>query len=219
MDDLMALDQDAPIELLEISQWNIADPNETIYLTPYPGVSFEGQSYDAIPMRSSGFDLVGQGTPPSPEIAVSNVGQIVSNWLYQCKQPGYKLEGAKVVRRITRKRYLDGQPDAGASFKEDPFHVFFLEQVNENRRECNFTLSDPFNRQGETLPSRPALRTCPWAYRGSECGYNGVSMFTSQNQPTLDESLDRCAKTVEACELRFPNQDLPHGGFPGLQTF
>lgn len=217
--DLTTLDQDAPIELIEISGWNLADEGETIYLCAIPGVSFDGQSYDVIAMRTEGFDLIGQGTPPSPQITVSNFGQIVGAWLYQCKQPGYRLEGAKVKRRVTKKRFLDGQPNANSAFKEDPFHVFFLEQVSENRRECGSSLVDPFNRQGETLPSRPALRICPWLYRGGECGYNGALMFDAQNNPTIDKTKDRCSKTVEGCTIRHPNADIPHGGFPGLQTF
>jgi lambda family phage minor tail protein L len=217
--DLTALDQDAPIELIEISGWNLNDVGETIYLCAVPGVSFEQQSYDVIAMASQGFDLVGQGTPPAPQITVSNFGQIVSAWLYQCKQPGYRLEGARVKRRVTKKRFLDGQPDANAAFKEDPFHVFYLEQVSENRRECSFSLIDPFNRQGETLPSLPVLRSCPWRYKGIECGYNGARMFDALNNPTLDPTKDRCSKTVAGCEVRHPAADLPYGGFPGLQTF
>jgi lambda family phage minor tail protein L len=217
--DLTALDQDAPIELIEISEWNLADETETIYLCAIPGVSFDGQSYDPIAMSTRGFDLIGQGTPPAPEVMVSNFGQIVAAWLYQCKQEGYRLEGCKVKRRVTQKRYLDGQPSAGASQKEDPFHVFFLEQVSENKRECGFGLVDPFNRQGETLPSRYCGRGCPWEYRKEECGYTGSAMFDIFGNPTLDKKKDRCAKTVEACTVRHPNADLPHGGFPGLQTF
>jgi lambda family phage minor tail protein L len=217
--DLTELDQEAGIELLEISGWNLAAPLETLYLAASPGVSFDGQAYDSIPFSSSGFDLIGQGTPPAPEIVIANLGQIVSNWLYQCKQTGYRLEGARVKRRFTKRKYLDGQPSAGAAIKEDPYHVFYLEQVSENRREVSASLIDPFNRQGETLPNRPALRVCPWQYRWTECGYNGGAMFDQLNQPTLDPKADRCSKTVDGCQKRFPNQDLPHGGFPGLQSF
>jgi lambda family phage minor tail protein L len=217
--DLNDLDQDSPIELFEISGWNLADEGETLYLCAIPGVSFEQQAYDTIAMASQGFDLIGQGTPPSPQITISNFGQIVSAWLYQCKQPGYRLEGARVKRRVTRKRFLDGQPNANASFKEDPFHVFFLEQVSENRNECSFGLIDPFNRQGETLPTLPMLRSCPYQYRGPYCGYNGARMFDLSNNPTIDPAKDRCSKTIDGCEIRHPAADLPYGGYPGLQTF
>lgn len=217
--DLIELDQESGIELLEISGWNLADPGETLYIAAVSGVSFDGQSYDSIPFASSGFDLIGQGTPPSPEVTIANLGQIVSNWLYQCKQTGYRLEGARVKRRFTKRRFLDGQPLASAAIKEDPYHVFYLEQVSENRREVSCTLIDPFNRQGESLPNRPALRVCPWQYRSPECSYNDALMFDSLNSPVLDPKSDRCAKTVDACQRRFPNQDLPHGGYPGLQSF
>lgn len=217
--DLANLDQDAPIELIEIYDWNLSDPGETIYLAAIAGVSFEGQSYEWLPFKTSGWDLIGQGTPPSPEIIATNLGAIVSNWLYLCKQPGYRLEGAKVRRRMTRRQFLDGQPQENAAIKEEPSHDFFIEQVApENRREVRFTLIDPFNRQGETLPSRPALRNCPWRYRGVECGYVGPLAWDLNNNPILDTARDRCNKSVEACALRFQHE-LNHGGLPGMQNY
>jgi lambda family phage minor tail protein L len=215
--DVIGLSLKAPIELLEISGYNLAAPSEALYLCAVVGVSFESRSYQPIPFRSEGFDLVGQGTPPEPTVYVSNLGGVVSSWLYRCKQPGYRLEGCRVTRRLTQKQYLDGQPLANAAIREEPRHVFFLNQVAETRHECQFSLIDPFNMQGQILPSRTLMRTCPWRYRDPlTCGYTGWQEWNSLNQAVNDYALGGCAKTVEACNLRFPSGELNHGGCPGI---
>ena len=46
-------------------------------------------------------------------------------------------------------------------------------------------------------------RRCPYAYRGSSCGYKGTARFTIDNKPTTDAALDVCNKSISACSLRF----------------
>ena len=55
-------------------------------------------------------------------------------------------------------------------------------------------------------------RRCPYAYRGSSCGYNGTARYTVENQPTTNPSLDVCNKTISACSLRFGNEAARFGG-------
>jgi lambda family phage minor tail protein L len=208
---------DDPIELFEISEYNLDRLSETIYICPIEGgVMFDGRIYEGLALQSEGYDLVGQGTPPSPKLVVSNLGLIVSEFLHVAKQKGFRLEGCRVKRRTTYKRFLDGEVDSNATLKERPVHDYVLEQASENYRQCEFVLVDILTRQGESIPNRLVTRGCTAVYRGPLCGYTGDAMFTKQRQPTQDKSLDRCDHTVAGCKLRFSG-DLRHHGFPGVQ--
>ena len=57
-------------------------------------------------------------------------------------------------------------------------------------------------------------RRCPYAYRGSSCGYTGSAMFDVSNQDTTDSTQDRCNKSISACSIRFQtvNQIPRFGG-------
>ena len=49
-------------------------------------------------------------------------------------------------------------------------------------------------------------------YRGEECGYTGVAMFTDKNEPTDNPALDRCGGRLSSCRIR--NNENRFGGFP-----
>jgi lambda family phage minor tail protein L len=218
---LLSLNPDSPIELFEISNYNLTAPTETLYICNYPGVSFEGQEYAAIGCESEGFDLIGQGPIPTPQLTVSNIGRVVSTWLTQCKtSPNYRLEGTTVRRRLTQRQFLDGGENSGASIKELPQQTFVIEQVTEETYiAVKFRLGSPFDVEGVTLPARPLLRSCSWRYRSAECGYLGGG-FTLNNVATDNPALDVCAKSLTACEVRFGSYaNLPFGGAPGLNTY
>jgi lambda family phage minor tail protein L len=218
---LLSLNPDSPIELFEISNYKLTSPAETIYICNYAGVSFEGQEYSAIGCESEGFDLIGRGPIPTPQLTVSNIGRTISPWLAQCKtDPDYRLEGTTVKRRITQRQFLDGGENSGAAIKELPQQIFVIEQmVEETYIAVKFRLGSPFDVEGVTLPARPLLRSCSWRYRSSECGYLGGG-YTLNNVPTTNSALDQCAKSLTACEVRFGIYvDLPFGGAPGLNTY
>lgn len=219
--ELSSLSLDAPIELFEISDFNLRSPAETIYIANYVGVNFEGVTYAAIGCEGSEFDIVGKGSPPQPKLTISNVGRFASDLLYRLTNlAGYRLEGATVTRRLTEKRFLDGQSEANAAVREQQPQVYEVEQLeSESSTYVALKLSLP-GLEGETLPSRPALRSCTWIYRSADCGYASDKMFDVNNQPTLDTSKDVCSKTLTSCAIRFgENVDLNFGGIPGLQTY
>lgn len=221
IENILTLSPDTPIELFEVSGYNLSNLNETLRICNYLNVSFSGQSYQAIGCESEGFDLIGQGSVPTPSLTVSNVNGVVSNWLYQCKTlPNYRIEGSTVKRRITQKQFLDGEPNQNASIKEFPQQIYVIEQVaKETYLAVEFRLGSPFDVDTLTLPSRHLVRSCTWRYRSPECGYMGAG-YTINNQPTTNPALDVCAKTLLACETRFGVwNDLPFGGAPGLNTY
>ncbi len=221
---LWSLTPNTFIELFEISNYNLDDPEETFRFCNYTGVSYrltpesEPHEYPAIGCESEGYELVGQGPIPQPKVTISNVGRVVSDWLYLLKyDPRHRLEGATVTRRLTQAPFLEGGEEYLSAVRELAPAIFLIEQLaQESYKACQFILASPFDLEGVTLPNRPALRTCPFAYRGSYCGYTGVGAFTRANQVTTDPRQDICAKTIAACELRFPTGNLRFGGFPGL---
>ena len=235
MINLLSLDPESFIELYEFYNFtynnvsgvwdgsvvirvcNFIEENNTI-----PGLSFEGNLYYALGIQGEGFDLIGQGTIPTPTLIISNVGGILTSWLKETRtNPNYRLEGTYVKRRVTQKRFLDGQTNANDSIKELPYQIYVIEQLQEETyQSVKFGLTTPFDTEGITLPARIMSRTCSWRYRSPECGYVPGNMFTINNQSTTDSNLDVCAKTLKACQLRFGQfNTLPFGGFPGLNTY
>lgn len=178
-------------------------------------------NYQAIGCESEGYDVTGQGALPQPKVVVSNVGRIVSDLLFQLKNnPLYRLEGATLIRHVTQVNFLEDGPDYLEPARQLPPQIYQIEQVdNETISAVQFVLSSSFDLDGATFPNRQALRTCPYRYRGPECGYTGSAMFTRANQPTGDATQDICNKSLTACELRFPVGLLPFGGYPGLGGF
>ena len=238
MINLLSLNPESFIELYEFYNffWNTNipgtkkwDSNTVIRICNFikednsiPGLSFEGNLYYALGIQGEGFDLIGQGAIPTPTITVSNVGGILTSWLRDTRiNSNYRLEGTYVKRRVTQKRFLDGESNATDSIKELPFQVYVIEQLQEeNYQTVKFKLTTPFDTDGITLPARIMSRSCPWTYRGGECSYSGANKYTINNQPTNDPNQDMCAKTLKACETRFGKfSTLPFGGFPGLNTY
>ena len=218
---LLSLNPDSPIELFEISGWNLITPSDTLYICNFRNVVFESREYLSIGCEGEGFDLIGQGAIPQPQLTVSNIGRVISELLYNCKvNPNYRLEGSTVLRRATQKQFLDGEENENAAIKELPRQQYIIEQMQEETYlAVKFRLGSPFDVEGVTLPARPLLRTCSWRYRSAECGYLGQG-YDLNNQPTSNPTLDQCAKSLTACQRRFGEfADLPFGGAPGLNTY
>ena len=97
-----------------------------------------------------------------------------------------------------------------------PDDIWYVERkIAETRHLIEFELSSAFDLVGVQLPNRQIIQnSCPWKYRGTECGYTGA-MYTSSNTSTTNSSLDICAKTLTACRTRFGTSPIRFGGFPG----
>lgn len=121
--------------------------------------------------------------------------------------------------------------------KEFPSGKFVLDRITaENNVVVQYELSSPFDVQGVKIPNRYVIgKYCPWDYRGaagttdsikSGCTWNGGGYTIDGLSVTANDPTDVCAKTVQACKLRFHdgvNADsdipLPFGGFPGSRKF
>lgn len=185
-------------------------------------VYFNSIEYLPINMEATGFEYTSKGQMPRPEITISNTSHTMASAIIEYDD----LLGSVVTRRRTFEKYLDGQPEADptAMFPED---IYVIERkVTHNKNIIKWELSAYMDFEGKFLPKRQILRdTCQWRYRiwtGSnfdysnvECPYTDSNMFKKDGTPTIIESEDVCGKRLSDCKLRYPDQPLPFGGFPG----
>lgn len=115
---------------------------------------------------------------------------------------------------------VTGSPGGNASADPNqylPNDLWFVERkMSENKQMIEFELSSAFDLMGQQLPNRQIIQnSCPWKYRGTECGWTG-GYYDINNNPTTQAN-DICSKTLTACRTRFATQGQPvrFGGFPG----
>ena len=188
-------------------------------------ITWQGRQYDPWPISAKGFDMATQGTLPQPQITIANIGGVLSGEV----QANDDLVGCKITRKRTLAKYLDAvnfpggiNPDADPN-QYLPDEMWYVEQkASETRHSIEFKLSSVFDLMGIQLPYRQVIQnSCPWKYRGSECGYTGP-YFDRFDQPTSNSNDDACAKLLSSCKVRqqyFSSQILPFGGFPGATRY
>lgn len=125
--------------------------------------------------------------------------------------------------------------------REFPIAKYVVDRVvAETPILVQFELASPIDIEGLKIPNRYVIgKYCPWEYKGVEngdpksgCTWQDTSglRFDIDNAPVLTAAADQCAKTVQACKLRFHPLDgnnvhtyeerpLPFGGFPGSRKF
>jgi lambda family phage minor tail protein L len=152
----------------------------------YDLVSFKGQAYDALPIMLKGFESSNTGEPPRPTMTISNVGGWVSSLMLATKD----MVGAKVIRRRTFAKFLDGMSEAAEV--EFPPDIFVIEQkVRENRVLVEFELGSGFDLDGVQFPLRQVMSTiCSWQYRGDGCAFAGEYCVTNKNNGRLPGATD-----------------------------
>ena len=88
-------------------------------------VTFNSNSYTAVPIKAEGFELTTQGSIPRPTISIANLSGTITTLLKlvnTAQHPtnpsqtavfaGDDLGNSEVRRITTLKKYLDGEPDA-----------------------------------------------------------------------------------------------------------
>jgi lambda family phage minor tail protein L len=124
--------------------------------------------------------------------------------------------------------------------KEFPIGKYVVDRVvAETPILVQFELASPIDVEGLKIPNRYVIgKYCPWEYKGvakgdakSGCTWQDTSglRFDIDNQPVATAAADQCAKTIQACKLRFhpivsgqhteEERPLPFGGFPGSRKF
>ena len=179
-----------------------------------------GQEYVGFPVAAEGFEHTGSGAPPRPKLQVANLDGLIS----KLHRDHGGLEGAKLTRTRTFMKYLDA-----VNFKDgknphaDPHQyiereIWFISRLSsENMAIVEYELSAAYDLGWIKLPRRQVIQnSCPWKYRGADCGYVGGPVSDEMDVATTDPKKDKCGRRLSSCKLRFGEKAmLPFGGFPG----
>ena len=218
------LQQPAPVELYVLDLEPLG--GEAEFFCPQvnelnQAVVWQGQAYQPFPIEASGFEARATGSFPRPRLSCSNVLGSLGPLMRQYGG----LRGARLIRKRTMALYLDAVNFAAGNADADPLQqwpdeLWIVDECTQrNRLVVAFTLRNPLDFTGVMLPGRVVEPShCPWRYRSSDCGYTGGPVAKVDDTPTAVAGEDRCSKRPSGCKLRFPNQPLPGGFFPGVGT-
>jgi lambda family phage minor tail protein L len=178
-------------------------------------VVYRGETYIALPLQASGFELNTSGQLERPNITFANVGLSIT----ELTNTYDDLVGASVSRIRTLTTYLDGQPAADPDAFWGPDSWVVEQKSSETKLAVTFQLAVPFDLEGRSLPGRRLLREqCQWVYRSEiGCHYSGSNYWDANDNVVATLAQDACGKRLSSCQLRFgATSRLPFGGFPGL---
>ena len=177
---------DAIIELFELDLSGITgSAGDKYYFTANvmpdnSKIKWKGIVYEPLPIEAAGFERTTKGQIPTPELTVANVLGTLASVVNTLDD----LVGAKVTRRRTLLKYLDGgsSPDPSQEFPDD---VFYIERkVAESSVTITWQLASKIDLEGLQLPKRIITQNyCLWKYRGAECGYTGPAVANEYDQP------------------------------------
>ena len=222
---LQSLEPSAIIELFQLELTEAVNGvNQTYYYHAGTNeltadVVFNGLTYAATAIEIEGFQASTKGVLPRPTMRINNTNNAISALLLL-----YNPLQAKVTRIQTCKKFLDAVNfTGGTNATADPTakfedQIYYIDRVaSENPMMVEFELASKLDLINVALPGRQVLEHCPWVYReDSTCGYKGKKFFDINNNSTT-EANDVCGKRYTSCTLRFPEGDLPFGGFPGAR--
>lgn len=189
-------------------------------------VIFGGLTYTPIDIVAEGFEYTSRGALPRPSVKISNVNLVAGAAVISYGD----LKGATMTRIRTFEQFLDNgdYPDPTATLATDVYVVD--RKVNHNKFYIEWELSASIDQADKQLPGRQVLRdACTFIYRKwdadsssfvytkATCPYTGTNYFDINGDPVSDPALDVPNKTLGGCcKKRFPNEQLPFGGFPGV---
>jgi lambda family phage minor tail protein L len=211
------LDEMAALENLDISIIGVCQ-----------NIFFGGHEYHMYPVKGEGWsNLDTHAALPRPTLHLSNVYGMVSPYLMRLND----LVKAKVTRRKTFARFLDGMPEApqeqGAMRLED--EVFYIQsKPNDDRQSVSFELASILDDDQATIGREITLNMCSFLYRrfNTETGefdYTGctcpwtdeANYFDEFGNPTARE-FDACSRQLLGCLQRYRTRFLPFGGVLGM---
>ncbi|AEX56003.1 minor tail protein [Synechococcus phage S-CBS4] len=177
---------DAIIELFELDLSTITGTaSDKYYFTANlmpdnTKISWKGITYEPLPIEAGGFERTTKGQIPQPELTVANVLGTLASVVNTLDD----LVGAKVTRRRTLMKYLDGgsSPDSTQEFPDDTFYI--ERKIAESSVTITWQLASKIDLEGLQLPKRIITQNyCLWKYRGAECGYDGPAIANEFDQP------------------------------------
>ena len=185
-------------------------------------VVHNGITYVPLAVQIEGMEYSAQGQLPTPTLTIGNISKTVQAEVIAHND----LLGAKLTRRRTFEKYLDGQPEADSSaiFADDVY--YFNRKTAHNKYFIKWELLTEINYEGQQIPGRVVLRdVCTHRYRiydggfvydDATCPYTGSDYFDEYGG-ACDIADDQCGKKLSDCELRYAvTEDKPFRGFPGV---
>lgn len=190
---------DAIVEMFDIDLSPITgNANDLYYFTNQLGpndekIQWQGNTYEPLPIISAGYEKSTTGQIAQPTLTVANILGTFTELISQYDD----LVGAKVTRRRTLGKYLDGQAEAD-SLQEFPIDIYYIERkAEENALSITWELASILDLEGLKLPRRIIIQNlCLWRYRSSECGYTGAPLFNQDDQLLSTTGLSPEATTL-----------------------
>lgn len=104
-----------------------------------------------------------------------------------------------LARFLDAANFKDGNPTADPN-QHFPDEMWFVEQKTlETHEVVEFELSSVFDLMGVQLPYRQIIKnTCPWKYRGPECGYTGPYFDKTTSKPPCQARITARNATTHA---------------------
>jgi len=204
------LKQEIDSGLLEFFELTIgAGSNNTLYFHDgkkenLDDVTFDGNTYVALPIMMEGMELKADGAMSRPTLTIANVESILksgSKFKTQMEDgtwgatvnseplvaTDFKLDhlvGATIVKRKTLEKYLSSSPII--EFEKDEY---IIDRISEKTNTfVTLELASPFDLGGIRVPNRVVIgKYCPWVYQGArpdvaEADRVGACNWKKENQ-------------------------------------
>ena len=177
-------------------------------------VVYQTNTYTALPLEASGFELNTKGQLARPSLTFANVGLGITALTNTYED----LVGATVQRIRTLTTYLDGAEAADPNAYWGPDEWIVEQKSSETKLAVSFQLTIPFDLEGRSLPGRRLLREqCQWRYRSNiGCHYSGSNYFNANDQSVASLSNDVCGKRLDSCRLRFGKVEVTRSFTSGI---
>lgn len=188
-------------------------------------VQHNGITYSPLDVTVEGMEYSAQGQLPTPTLTIGNVSKTIQAEVIAHDD----LLGAKLTRRRTFEKYLDGQPEADSSaiFADDIY--YFNRKTSHNKYIIKWELASEISYEGQQIPGRVVLRdvcthryriwdttTSGFVYTDATCPYTGSDYFDEYGNVCNNDE-DKCGKKLTDCELRYDvTEDKPTRAFPGV---
>lgn len=179
-------------------------------------VIWQGNRYDPYPVQVTGLSMTAQGASARPKMTFANIDGLLT----AINNDYDDALGAIVTRRQIMEQYLDAVNFPDGNNQADPsreaVQKFVIEQrENSDSDFVTYVLALPTETDNAQIPARVIQAdTCPWRYRGQDCGYDGPPVADEKDQPTNEPTKDQCSHKYRGCKLRHSSV-LPFGGFLG----
>lgn len=152
-------------------------------------VSWRGHIWEAFPFTISDTKTDNKGSLSNVTIEVDNTTREIEYYLNNANGG----TGSDIVLYVVR---FDGLEGAEADLEEH----FSVKATNVNDAKVIFTLGNSYNTRQRRPWRRYMKNSCPFKYKGVECGCNS--------------ELATCNHTLSACRER--GNSTRFGGFPGI---